>query len=149
MISWSLLTTAMRHGGRYAQLWFTALFHGLVVECVSYMLPDIDSFWHGHSMVVFFKQRLPLHIVLFCKHSCVVNVLRSLFWRNIGNAYFGASVHVKSIVLLSVFAKHTLCKSRHWRGIGVDYKFKYTNLHTLVNVCLSIINCVIVYDSDH
>ena len=58
---------AMKYRGRYAQLWFTALLHGLVVECVSYILPDIDSFWHGHSTIIFFKQRLPLHIILFCK----------------------------------------------------------------------------------
>jgi len=48
-------------------LWLAAMFHGLVVEGLSYLLPDIDSFWHGVSSVMFLKQRLPLHIVLFCE----------------------------------------------------------------------------------
>ena len=65
--------TALKYGGRYLQVWFAALLHGLVVEGVSYMLPDIDSFWHGHSSVIFFKQRLPLHILLFCKFDMDVH----------------------------------------------------------------------------
>ena len=44
-----------------------ALLHGLVTESVSYFIPDIDNFWHAQSMVMFMKQRLPLHIILFCE----------------------------------------------------------------------------------
>lgn len=61
------MPTARRHGGRLYLLLFTAMLHGLVVECLGYVMPDIDNFWHGVSSVVFFKQRLPLHILLFCE----------------------------------------------------------------------------------
>jgi hypothetical protein len=55
---------ACRSGGRYVYLWFTTILHGLVVESLSYFVPDIDNFWHAQSMVMFLGQRLPLHIVL-------------------------------------------------------------------------------------
>ena len=42
---------AMKSGGRYRWLWLSTVAHGLTVECVSYWLPDIDSFWHAQSMV--------------------------------------------------------------------------------------------------
>ena len=58
---------ARKHGGRLYLLFFTAILHGLVVESLSYVLPDVDNFWHGVSSIIFFKQRLPLHIVLFCE----------------------------------------------------------------------------------
>ena len=72
-LSLSLSFSALKFGGRYSQLWWTALLHGLVVEGISYVLPDIDSFWHGHSSIIFFKQRLPLHILVFCKLlTCII-----------------------------------------------------------------------------
>ena len=61
--------TALRHGGRYIQLWFTAVLHGLAVESLSYILPDIDNFWHYRGTIMFFNQRLPLYVVCACK-SC-------------------------------------------------------------------------------
>ncbi|KAK3091698.1 hypothetical protein FSP39_021965 [Pinctada imbricata] len=54
----------LRHGGRYKWLWITTIFHGLTVEMVSYWVPDIDSFWHGQTMVMFLGQRLPLYVML-------------------------------------------------------------------------------------
>lgn len=48
-------------------LFFTSMLHGLVVESLSYVLPDIDNFWHAVSSVAMFRQRLPLHIFLFCE----------------------------------------------------------------------------------
>ncbi|XP_035210989.1 uncharacterized protein LOC118185256 [Stegodyphus dumicola] len=59
------LKHAVRNGGRYFYLWLAALVHGLAVESLSYMIPDIDSFWHAQSSVMLFGQRLPLHIVCF------------------------------------------------------------------------------------
>ena len=61
------LSQAISHGRRYVQVWIAALIHGLVTECLSYVMPEIDSFWQGHSMIIFFKQRLPLHIMFFCE----------------------------------------------------------------------------------
>lgn len=56
------LIHALRNGGRYVYLWLTSLLHGLVVESLSYFVPDIDNFWHAQSMVMLLGQRLPLHI---------------------------------------------------------------------------------------
>jgi len=58
---------ALRSGGRYIYLWFTTVLHGLVVESASYVIPDIDNFWHAQSMIMLLGRRLPLHIVLLCK----------------------------------------------------------------------------------
>ena len=60
---------ALRSGGRYIYLWFTTIIHGLVVESVCYVNPDMDSFWHAQSMVMLLGRRLPLHIVFLCKFS--------------------------------------------------------------------------------
>jgi len=57
---------ACRCGGRYVYLWFTTVAHGLVVESASYVIPDIDNFWHAQSMVMLYSRRLPLHIILLC-----------------------------------------------------------------------------------
>lgn len=57
----------MRNGGRYRWLWLATVLHGLVVESVSYFVPDIDNFWHAQSMVMLIGQRLPLHIVFLCE----------------------------------------------------------------------------------
>lgn len=55
---------AWRSGGRFLYLWFATILHGLVVESLSYFVPDIDNFWHAQSMVMFVGKRLPLHIVV-------------------------------------------------------------------------------------
>lgn len=84
---WAILLYkhARRHGGRVYLLFWAAIFHGFVVECLSYVLPDIDNFWHGVSSVILFKQRLPLHIVLFypcfhCTTNIAVSRLRLPWW---------------------------------------------------------------------
>ena len=56
-------------------LWFGTILHGLVVESLSYFLPDIDNFWHAQTTVIFLGKRLPLHIILTCKYphiNCVI-----------------------------------------------------------------------------
>ena len=63
-----LFISAIRNGGRYKWLWITTIFHGWTVELVSYFMPDIDSFWHAQSMVMFVGQRLPLYVMLVCKY---------------------------------------------------------------------------------
>ena len=60
--------TAIRNGGRYIYLWLTTVLHGVIVETVSYNLPDIDNFWHAQSMVMLLGKRLPLHMMLICKY---------------------------------------------------------------------------------
>ena len=62
---------ARRHSGRLYLLFLTSILHGITVECLSYVLPDVDNFWHGVSSIMFFKERLPLHILLFCEFVCV------------------------------------------------------------------------------
>jgi len=53
-----------RVGGRYRHLWLAILFHGTVIECISYCLPDIDSFWHSQTTLMLIGRRLPLHIMI-------------------------------------------------------------------------------------
>ncbi|XP_005092334.1 uncharacterized protein LOC101850869 [Aplysia californica] len=75
---------AMRSGGRFRWMWFATIAHGLTVECVSYYVPDIDSFWHAQSMVMLLGQRLPLHILLvypaFIYTACVAVSHLNLRW---------------------------------------------------------------------
>ncbi|KAL6042534.1 EXPERA domain-containing protein [Balamuthia mandrillaris] len=52
--------------------WVSTIGHGFTTELVSYFLPDIDNFWHGHSMISLFRTRFPLHIV--CFYPCVIYV---------------------------------------------------------------------------
>lgn len=59
--------SAWRSGGRFLYLWFATILHGLVVESLSYFVPDIDNFWHAQSMVMFLGKRLPLHVVVLCR----------------------------------------------------------------------------------
>eukprot|EP00731_Ephydatia_muelleri_P004982 Em0002g1158a len=61
---WVTLTMkhALRSGGRFSQLWCAALLHGLVIELLSYTLPDVDNFWHFQGTAVLFNTRLPLYI---------------------------------------------------------------------------------------
>ncbi len=69
----TFLTAACKYRGRCLLLLMAALFHGLVTESLSYILPDIDNFWHGRTMVMLLKQRLPLHIMLFCEYVFLKN----------------------------------------------------------------------------
>nr|CAB3261072.1 uncharacterized protein LOC100176636 [Phallusia mammillata] len=62
------LKFAVRNGGwnsRYTYMWFAALLHGIVTECVVYHLPDVNNFWHSQTPIIFVGKRFPLYIVLF------------------------------------------------------------------------------------
>ncbi|XP_078698763.1 uncharacterized protein LOC144926135 [Branchiostoma floridae x Branchiostoma belcheri] len=54
---------AMRRGGRYRNMWFAALFHGLWSEMLAYWIPEIDNFWHAQSSIMMLGRRLPLYIM--------------------------------------------------------------------------------------
>ncbi|GCB77913.1 hypothetical protein scyTo_0018532 [Scyliorhinus torazame] len=47
------LKHAVRNGGRWKYLWVATIIHGVTTEAVSYLLPDVDSFWHAQSSVMF------------------------------------------------------------------------------------------------
>ncbi|CAH1994136.1 unnamed protein product [Acanthoscelides obtectus] len=55
---------ACNHGGRLPYLWLTTILHGLAVESISYIHPDIDNFWHSQTFLIFLGRRLPLHIIV-------------------------------------------------------------------------------------
>ncbi|XP_018334874.1 uncharacterized protein LOC108743782 [Agrilus planipennis] len=55
---------ALKHGGRLPYLWFGIILHGLIVEALSYFLPDVDNFWHSQTPIILLGRRLPLHILL-------------------------------------------------------------------------------------
>lgn len=63
-----LFLLAFTHGGRRPILWFSIIFHGLVVECISYAMSEIDNFWHSRAPVMFFNQRLPLYVIILCMY---------------------------------------------------------------------------------
>ncbi|XP_066298950.1 uncharacterized protein [Branchiostoma lanceolatum] len=65
-----LLAHALRRGGRYPCLYFSALAHGVFTEVFSYWVPQINNFWHGHATVMFAGQRLPSYIV--CQYIAVI-----------------------------------------------------------------------------
>ncbi|XP_069123101.1 uncharacterized protein [Argopecten irradians] len=58
------LIHALRNGGRFKWLWLGVILHGLVVEAISYNLPEIDNFWHAQGTIMFLGGRLPLYIVV-------------------------------------------------------------------------------------
>ncbi|XP_046414735.1 uncharacterized protein LOC124176911 isoform X1 [Neodiprion fabricii] len=58
------LLHALKSGRRYVHLWVGIILHGIVVEAISYNLPDIDNFWHSQTPIILIGRRLPLHIIL-------------------------------------------------------------------------------------
>uniref|UniRef100_A0A1B6L3L5 DUF7802 domain-containing protein n=1 Tax=Graphocephala atropunctata TaxID=36148 RepID=A0A1B6L3L5_9HEMI len=58
------LIHALRGGGRLRYLWLATIVHGLAVESLCYVLPDVDNFWHSQTPLMFLGRRLPLHILL-------------------------------------------------------------------------------------
>jgi hypothetical protein len=61
---------AMIRGGRLPYLWLGIVIHGLVIECMCYILPDIDNFWHSQTPIILLGRRLPLHIIFL--YPCFV-----------------------------------------------------------------------------
>ncbi|XP_039287089.1 uncharacterized protein LOC111051266 isoform X2 [Nilaparvata lugens] len=57
------LSHALKNGGRWPYLWFGTVLHGLVLEIICYLQPNVDNFWHSQTPVILFGRRLPLHIV--------------------------------------------------------------------------------------
>lgn len=55
---------AIRKGGRWPYMWVGIILHGLMVESISYLLPDIDNFWHAQSSTMLLGQRLPMHVIV-------------------------------------------------------------------------------------
>lgn len=61
---------ARKNGGRFLHFWWANLIVSLVTECVCYLMPSLDSFWHAQGIVSLFGRRFPLYIVLVCKYFC-------------------------------------------------------------------------------
>lgn len=57
---------ALVRGGRFSYLWYGIIIHGLVIESICYIAPDVDNFWHSQTPIIFFGRRLPLHIIFLC-----------------------------------------------------------------------------------
>lgn len=58
------LVHALRVGGRFPYLWLTTILHGLVLENLTFILPDVNNFWHHQGTVTLLGGRLPLHILM-------------------------------------------------------------------------------------
>nr|AEE62913.1 unknown [Dendroctonus ponderosae] len=64
------LIHAIVRGGRLPWLWFGITLHGIFVEILCYIIPDVDNFWHSQTPIIFFGRRLPLHIILV--YNCLI-----------------------------------------------------------------------------
>lgn len=64
------LIHAFARGGRLPWLWLGILIHGFTVECLCYISPDVDNFWHSQTFIIFFGRRFPLHIMML--YSCFI-----------------------------------------------------------------------------
>ncbi|XP_050312233.1 uncharacterized protein LOC126747554 [Anthonomus grandis grandis] len=58
------LIHAFVRGGRLPWLWLGIMLHGMFVEVICYISPDVDNFWHSQTPIMFFGRRFPLHIIL-------------------------------------------------------------------------------------
>ncbi|CAH1115828.1 unnamed protein product [Psylliodes chrysocephalus] len=64
------LIHAIIRGGRLPYLWIAILIHGVIIESITYIHPDVDNFWHSQTPIMFTGRRLPLHIILL--YSCFI-----------------------------------------------------------------------------
>ena len=63
----TVFALAWRNGGRFMHFWWANIIVSLVTECVCYLMPSLDSFWHAQGIISLFGRRFPLYIVLVCK----------------------------------------------------------------------------------
>lgn len=68
----SIFFSAFLTGGRWPYLWIATVLHGILIETICYILPDVDNFWHSTTPVMFLGGRLPLHIILLCKTFVII-----------------------------------------------------------------------------
>lgn len=64
----SIIILALTNGGRRPLLWLCIICHGLVVECICYLMAEIDNFWHSSAPIMFFRHRFPLYVIILCKY---------------------------------------------------------------------------------
>ncbi|CAG9761628.1 unnamed protein product [Ceutorhynchus assimilis] len=64
------LIHALIRGKRLPWLWIGAILHGMFVEILSYVAPDVNNFWHSQTPIIFFGRRFPLHIILL--YACFI-----------------------------------------------------------------------------
>ncbi|XP_057664387.1 uncharacterized protein LOC130898849 [Diorhabda carinulata] len=58
------LLHAIINKGRFPWLWLGAILHGILIENLTYVHPDVDNFWHSQTPIIFAGRRLPLHIII-------------------------------------------------------------------------------------
>ncbi|XP_075229105.1 uncharacterized protein LOC142328863 [Lycorma delicatula] len=114
----STLIHAFRNGGRWPYLWLGTILHGLVVEAICYIHPDVDNFWHSQTPIIFLGRRLPLHIIFLypCfiyQASAAVNKLKLPWWAE--PVAVGATV-----VLIDMPYDITCVKFVHWSWHDTD-----------------------------
>ncbi|KAL1517192.1 hypothetical protein ABEB36_000988 [Hypothenemus hampei] len=64
------LVHALVRGGRLPWLWLGITLHGIFVEVMCYIIPDVDNFWHSQTPIIFVGRRLPLHIIML--YTCFI-----------------------------------------------------------------------------
>lgn len=107
-----------RVGGRFKYLWLATIFHGLVVECAAYWLPDIDNFWHSQTTVVLLGRRLPLHI-MFLYPTFIYNASVAVSRMKLPNWAEPFAVGL-CVVLIDIPYDITAVKFLHWTWHDTD-----------------------------
>ncbi|KAE8737021.1 hypothetical protein FOCC_FOCC017519 [Frankliniella occidentalis] len=110
--------TAVSTRGRWPYLWVATILHGLVIESLSYFLPDVDNFWHSQTPLIFLGRRLPLHIaflyaVFYYHASVAVAKLRLPRWAE----PFAVGL---TVVLIDLPYDITSVKFVHWTWHDTD-----------------------------
>ncbi|KAK3923737.1 Phosphoribosylamine--glycine ligase [Frankliniella fusca] len=112
------LVHALTTRGRWPYLWVAIILHGLVIESLSYFVPDVDNFWHSQTPLIFLGRRLPLHIIflysVFYYHAFVgVAKLRLPRWAE----PFAVGL---TVVLVDLPYDITSVKFVHWTWHDTD-----------------------------
>ncbi|CAM9878222.1 unnamed protein product [Lampetra planeri] len=67
---------AIRKGGRWRYMWVGIILHGLIVESISYLLPNIDNFWHAQSSTML----LGIKMLWWTWHDTDPNIFDRHYW---------------------------------------------------------------------
>lgn len=99
---------AFSRGGRWPFLILAAIGHGLFTEYLSYVIPDIDSFWHAQSMIMLLGRRLPFHIVFICEwcYQVIWTEFIGFYLSSDVIFYYHASWAVSKLKLKCQYAEH-------------------------------------------
>lgn len=103
---------AFTTGGRWPWLFFATMFHGFVIELISYFTPYIDNFWHAQSLIMLFDRRMPIYIAIICTINSHAHIFSIFFiWLS-----FLFQKKNRSSILLSCGMGNVKTEIEKWSG---------------------------------